>query len=158
MNEQDKKGIHIVSIICIGVLTMTLFTGVILLSGYAVIRLRCTEKVDAVVTELIEDTSTDDNGYTKNYYRPVFSYVYDGHEYKVKSNTASNPPRYEVNEKLELHIDPDSPEFIYEGRAVILLFIGIWYIVIGGVGAALFFVILVIIKHNKVKLSKESYQ
>lgn len=95
---------------------------------------RCTERVTAIVAEnrrVNRDKVT---------YRPVFEYSYQGRKYLTASNTSSNPPAFEVGEKVELYLDPDDPAKIYvPGDKTIYIVCGI----LGGIGAVLVLLLLI---------------
>lgn len=84
----------------------------------------CTESVPAEVTENItHKSSTHSTGgrrskhrssnTTSISYQPVFEFEYNGQSYTVKSDHSSNPPAFDVGEKVELKINPDDPTDFY---------------------------------------------
>ncbi|MCR9250647.1 MAG: DUF3592 domain-containing protein [bacterium] len=53
--------------------------------------------------ELIEATVIEDP------YMPVFEYEYNGQKYIYESNASSDPPSYQLGEKVEMYINPTNP-------------------------------------------------
>lgn len=103
----------------------------------------CTERVSAVVTDFISNTTkTHFNDYgshkTSTGYAPVFEYTYKGVDYS-NSNYNYNPkPVFEIGQKTEILIDPDNPDSIYapEDNSVNklrLIFLVIWIAYIIGI-------------------------
>lgn len=89
----------------------------------------CTEKVDAVIVENIrKKMGTGHRKRTK--YQAVYSYVYEGREYEVKSKNSSNPAVHSEGDRVTIYVDPDNPTEIYDpkdrsGMVICVVFIGI---------------------------------
>lgn len=112
---------------------------------------RCTESVVAKVVENIKDRSyySDDNNFTRFVtYRPVFEFEYNGQNYNIQSNTSSNPPAFDVGEKVELKINPDNPIDFYAPSDRTFTFVGLIFIGIGLIFVAIGIVIRIIMKRN----------
>lgn len=98
---------------------------------------RCTERVAAVVVDNERVVSkTMDRPFT---YAAVFEYEFRGQIYRHKSSISTNPPRYQVGQRVELMIDPDDPGTVYDksgaadaacfivlGAAAVFLLLGIF--------------------------------
>ena len=102
----------------------------------------CTESVNAQVIEnivvknrhkKIKHHKKTSYSTTSTTYRPVFSFTYNGTEYKVESKTSSNPPAFQKGEIVELKID--NPENFYAPSDKTTKIIGI---VFTGIGAVFF--------------------
>lgn len=102
----------------------------------------CTESVNAQVIENIivknnhkKITRRKKTNYstTSITYKPVFSFTYNGIEYKVESETSSNPPAFENGEFVELKIDPNNPENFYAPSDKTTTILGIIFTGIGAV-------------------------
>lgn len=78
---------------------------------------RCTQPVTAVVV----DNETRRSKTMKNHsftYAPVFEYEYRGQTYRHESSISTNPPRFQVGQRVELMIDPDNPATVYDKSGV----------------------------------------
>lgn len=111
----------------------------VLFIGRSADKKRCTEPVQAVVVDYEQKTSTTRKHHTITTYAPVFEYEFKGQTYRQKSNISSNPPRYQVGQRVEVMIDPDNPNTVHEesgaaeamcfivlGAAAVFLFLGIF--------------------------------
>ena len=83
--------------------------GVLYLLGMIIKRLKCSEEVEATVAELIPNTDSDSG---RTYY-PVFTYRYEGVDYRVKSNFSSWFVKLSEGQQVTLFIDPNKPERFY---------------------------------------------
>lgn len=96
---------------------------------------RCTESVTAEVIENIKVRShynNDNNHGTHSVtYRPVFEFEHNGQHYNIKSNTSSNPPVFEVGEKVELKINPNDPTDFYAPSDHTFTLVGLIFFGIG---------------------------
>lgn len=96
---------------------------------------RCTESVTAEVIENIKVRShynNDNNHGTHSVtYRPVFEFEHNGQHYNIKSNTSSNPPVFEVGEKVELKINPNDPTDFYAPSDSTFTLVGLIFVGIG---------------------------
>ena len=74
----------------------------------------------ATVTQLREVPSDETNSIL---YSPTFTFVDNtGRTQTIDSNTACYPPKYEVNQQVEVVYHPESPE-----KAIIRQFDSLWY-------------------------------
>lgn len=109
----------------------------LLLLGRGADKKRCTEPVTAVVVDYETVVSkTMKHPFT---YAPVLEYEFRGQTYRHKSSISTNPPRFQIGQRVELKIDPDDPGtaydksgaadaacFIVMGASAIFLFLGIF--------------------------------
>ncbi|MDE6733274.1 MAG: DUF3592 domain-containing protein [Oscillospiraceae bacterium] len=122
--------------------------GLLMLIGSSGGENRYTAAVPAVVVGLEERTSTRYQRHgtrkhsqreTVTTYAPIYEYSYNGQDYRYTSKVSSNPPRFQAGQHVELKIDPDNPEkvydnsgmaniacFIFMGAGAVFLFIGIF--------------------------------
>lgn len=83
---------------------------------------RCCETVSAVVVEFktIKRVRTT--------YAPVLEYSYNGKSYRWTSYVSTNPPRFEVGQKVSVKIDPDNPAEGYDAsdgnKAAVMISLG----------------------------------
>ena len=128
-------------------------TGAGLLSYQKIKSKSCTETVTAIVTENLSEQSkiksTNKRHRISTIYRPLFRYDYNGVEYDVVSNTASNPPKFEVGDVVELKINPDNPREFYALVDKTTNFIGIIFLCIGSLLLIICIIISVFISRNK---------
>lgn len=98
---------------------------------------KCTETVMAEVVDLLPVQSSSKSGRghhrTSITYRPVFSYTYNGKDYRAESGTSSDPPAFQVGEEVELKIDPDNPKDFYAPSDKTYALLGIIFSAMGGV-------------------------
>ena len=76
--------------------------GTILKKHDAKVRERCTDEVNALVT----DYKTNGNGLRS----PLYEYEYKGKTYTFHTNTYSTDPPYSKGDSAELLVNPDKPE------------------------------------------------
>lgn len=129
------------TIVCV----ILMIVGIALLVSPIIKKGKCTEKVTAVVDEVITHSDRKDgDGYrtVADYHSPVFSYNYNGREYTVTSNEGSDPPRYNIGDSTELMIDPSDPEYFYDPSSNVTLVLGIVFGTLGLVGTAIFLALL----------------
>lgn len=116
---------------------------------------KCTETVMAEVIELIpvQSSSTSGKGHhrTSITYRPVFSYTYNGKDYRAESGTSSDPPAFKVGEEVELKIDPDNPKDFYAPSDKTYALLGIIFSAMGGVFLFLGIMIVALAKKEEKK-------
>lgn len=117
----------------------------------------CTEKVTGVVVrnEARESSSDSDNEYV---YAPVFEYSFHRQEYTVISNTASNPPVFDVGERVEIYVDPSEPTRIYVPADRTTKIISWIFIGIGAVPAIVIVIIAAAAKRSSSKKEEEEYR
>lgn len=84
---------------------------------------------EAIVAELERVKSSDSSGQT---WRPVFSLPVEGKVYTIRSSSSSNPPAYQVGEKVEMLYPAENPS-----EAVTNTFWGlyIWPVALFGLAA-----------------------
>lgn len=134
-NQLDPK---VFAALFLGVALIFVLVGTILL-GYPKLKAKkCTESVKAEVIELSPDLvrfngSGSRGRRNSTVYRPTFSFVFEGKEYHVVSNTASNPPAFHEGEIVELRIDPNDPENFYAPGDKTTKFIAVVFLVISGI-------------------------
>ena len=98
---------------------------------------RYTESVPAVVVGFEERESTRyrKHGTHKNRqretvttYAPIYEYTYNGQNYRYTSKVSANPPQFRAGQRVELKIDPDDPEKVYDksgtGNIASFIFLG----------------------------------
>jgi Protein of unknown function (DUF3592) len=56
--------------------------------------------------------SSDDDGGSTTMYRPTFEYAFLGKTYTHESSTSSSSPEYEIEEEVDVLVDPDDPREI----------------------------------------------
>lgn len=132
-------------------------------------RERCTEKVSAVVVDLVHNSN---NGFDSDgtYHSdrdsdgtvaPVFCFGVGEEVYTVQTNTYSYPPKHEINDVVDIYYDPDDPNVVYdpafsEDRTMFIVFC-----VIGGIacaaGLAVIVVVLVSIHKSRHRDELEDY-
>ena len=116
----------------------------------------CSEKVTGIVVrnEKRESSSDSDDGYV---YAPVFEYSFHRQEYTVISNVASNPPVFDVGERVELYVDPSEPTRIYVPADRTTKIISWIFIGIGAVPAIVIVIIVAAAKRSASKKDEEEY-
>lgn len=100
----------------------------------------CTYQVEAVVVDEKIKIDTDDC-VTHEYHTPIFCYTYEGKEYLVESDLASDPPHYKVGDHLDLNINPSNPEEIYDTSDPFFTIIG-WILSITGIVLTLAIIVM----------------
>ncbi len=60
--------------------------------------------------------SSDDDGGSTMMYRPTFSYAFAGKTYTHQSSTSGSSPSYEIDEEVDVLVDPQDPEEILIDR------------------------------------------
>lgn len=74
----------------------------------------CTEAVYAVVIRNDARETEDDEGGRYTEYVPVFRYQYAGNSYEVESAFADTKLRFEEGDEVQLMVDLNDPEHIYD--------------------------------------------
>lgn len=77
---------------------------------------RCTDTVTAEIVENIpvkSRTKTKHGHRTVTTYKPVFSFEYNGQNYRVESNSSHKPALFDVGEHTEIKINPSDPSETY---------------------------------------------
>lgn len=144
-NNLNPKFIPIIFLVVSVILSVA---GAIALSYHKIKSYSCTESVTATVIENLYGHSEIKRTNKRRHistehavYRPIFRFTYNGVEYDVVSNTASNPPKFEVGDIVELKINPENPREFYAPADRTTNFIGIIFLGISGV----FFIVCIII-------------
>lgn len=83
---------------------------------------RCTTEVKAMCVEL--KTSRGKRGRTL--YSPVFTYYYDGTDFRAESNTYSNMDVPNLNEEYTLYINPNKPYEYYRRSIQMMIFMALF--------------------------------
>lgn len=96
-------------LIAAGVMALFVVIGLLVLIGMIITKIKCREEVEAVVDELIPNSDGD----TGPSFYPVFTYRYEGVDYRRKSNLASFSRKFKIGEHVKLFVDPDKPEKFY---------------------------------------------
>ncbi len=107
---------------------------------------KCTLEVEAVVVQNVLSSTGSNKG--SSYY-PVFRYEYDGKVYQQKSSSGRKPAKYEIGDKVTLHINPDKPMQFYDEKEDKLVMIIISSI------AGFFFVIALIFTALSISKKKQ---
>lgn len=96
-------------------------TGSVMLYSSQKMKLICTEKVSAVITDIEKSSNRSltphkTNGSTyKTMNIPVFTYTVNGNEYTQSSsfNTNTNTNTYNVGDVMDIYYNPDNPNQIF---------------------------------------------
>jgi hypothetical protein len=64
---------------------------------------------DVRTTGTIVDMVPSSNGDGGRMYRPVFRFSVDGQIYEIESGMASNPPQYELEQRVSVRYNPANP-------------------------------------------------
>lgn len=96
-------------LVAVGIMALFVVIGLLVLIGMIITKIKCREEVEAVVDELIPNSDGD----TGPSFYPVFTYRYEGVDYRRKSNLASSSRKFKVGESVKLFVDPDKPERFY---------------------------------------------
>ena len=76
----------------------------------------CTEKTEAVVVDMKQEFSSDNDSSTYMYY-PIIEYKIGDETVRVTMDRGSNTPAYDINEKITILYNPDkTKEFIVKGE------------------------------------------
>lgn len=114
---------------------------VLLLLGRGTDKKRCTEPVTAVVVD--NETVVSKTMRRPFTYAPVFEYEFRGQTYRHKSSISTNPPRFEIGQRVELMIDPNDPATAYDksgaadAACVIVMAAGAIFLFLGIFGVSL---------------------
>jgi hypothetical protein len=133
LQVDNPRGLNLVALIllCVG-FALALIAGVIALRTESFINR--SEATEGVVTELVPVSAhnSDSSSSSSTTYAPVFAFTTnDGRHLTVRSDSASNPPSFEVGDKVAVLYDPAAPV-----NARIDTFGQLWLmpIICGGVG------------------------
>lgn len=107
--EKTAKGINRLQTGCMFIFINLFLGGFCLWGGYMLYvsyQLQANGRVtEGIVVSL--DESNSDNGKT---YSPIIEFETGGGVYSFKGNISSNPPKYEVGERVEVRYDPADPQ------------------------------------------------
>lgn len=103
---------------------------------------KCTQGVEATIVDMnkMERTETGNDAPYISYF-PVYEYEYEGKIYRKGSNVGNNKNSFEIGKKVQIYIDPENPEVIYEDSSIPKLIVRIF----GGIGIV-FILIVVCLK------------
>lgn len=94
-------------------------TGSVMLYSSQKMKLMCTEKVSAVITDIEKSSNRSltphkTNGSTyKTMNIPVFTYTVNGNEYTQSSSFNTNTNTYNVGDVMDIYYNPDNPNQIF---------------------------------------------
>ena len=101
---------------------------------------RCTESVQAVVTDYKSSSSRHNDGTYSISYFPVFSYTFDGVEYTKQSNYGSGEPKYSKGDVVGIRVNPnDATEFFNPSDRSDII-----YNVLMGIGLSFILIVVVV--------------
>lgn len=102
---------------------------------------RCTYTVTAEVVENISVKSRNKTKHghrTVTTYKPVFSFEYNGQDYRIESSSSHKPALFEVGEKSEIKINPSDPSETYipvdksaDYAGIICVAMGVIFLIVG---------------------------
>lgn len=102
---------------------------------------RCTDTVTAEIVENIKvksRTKTKNGHKTVITYRPVYSFYYNGQNYRIESNVSHRPALFDVGERTEIKINPSDISETYipadkssDYAAIICIAMGIVFLAVG---------------------------
>lgn len=95
-------------------LALVMFTvGGVTLYNQLKVKSRCSEEVQAYVTDYLTSTVHRKRGRKTTVYAPVFTYVYDDQEFSESNYNYQNPRVFSEGEMVTILIDPDDPATVY---------------------------------------------
>lgn len=96
----------------VGLIFMSIGIVLLVVAGYFVYDHQQFEKTAVTVTGTVVDfhsyISTSDNSST-TMYSPIFEYEYEGKKYTYVSTSGSNVKEYEVDERIDIMVNPENP-------------------------------------------------
>lgn len=129
-----------------------MLVGIVLFVSPIIKKGKCTEEVTAVVVgEVITHSERKDGDgllTVADYHKPVFSYHYDGQDYRVTSKEGSDPPKYNIGDHIELKIDPSNPQYYYDSSSKVSFILGAIFGTLGLVGTVIFLKIMLICRKD----------
>lgn len=141
MTIKRKNNPIITGVIFVIISAVTIFMGTWLTINLKEHRQRCTESVMAEIVENItvrSRTKTKHGHRTVTTYRPVFSFDYDGKNYRVESSSSHNPALFDIGEHTEIKINPSDPDEIYvpadkfsDYSGIIFVAVGVIFLTVG---------------------------
>ncbi|MDE6425017.1 MAG: DUF3592 domain-containing protein [Ruminococcus sp.] len=149
MTAKRKNNPIITGVIFVIISAVTIFMGTWLTINLKEHKQRCTESVTAKIVENITVRSrkkTKHGHRTVTTYRPVFSFEYDGNNYRVESSSSHKPALFDVGEHTKIKINPDAPDEIYVPADKFSDYAGIIFVAVGVIFLAVG--ILVIVKSH----------
>ena len=88
----------------------------------------CTQIVDATIVDLNKMERSDDGSTFVSYF-PIYEYQYNGKVYRSGSNVGNLKSKFEIGRKVQIYINPQKPEKIYENSNVPKLIVRIFPII-----------------------------
>ncbi|MBR4679242.1 MAG: DUF3592 domain-containing protein [Bacteroidales bacterium] len=154
MNHNNKSSSVLVKTL-IAVFSLTFLTlGLYFIYQQTTLEKNCTDRIDGVVVEnyirrhqhesttRVNGRVTERSGEDRGAAAPVIEFVYKGKTYRDTSSVSSYPPKYSEGEHLVIFINPsDSTQWYISGDTA-LKTLGIVFVCIGAVFAAIFLIVL----------------
>lgn len=154
MNHNNKSSSVLVKTL-IAVFSLTFLTlGLYFIYQQTTLEKNCTDRIDGVVVEnyigrhqhesttRVNGRVTERSGEDRGATAPVIEFVYKGKTYRDTSSVSSYPPKYSEGEHLVIFINPsDSTQWYISGDNA-LKTLGIVFVCIGAVFAAMFLIVL----------------
>ena len=82
----------------------------------------CTEEVKAVVVDMKQELSSDDDGTSYMYY-PIIEYKAGNDTVRITMSTGSNIPKYQIDDEITVLYNPKkTKEFIVKGEKTLSIF------------------------------------
>lgn len=116
----------------------------------------CTELTRGTVVEFTEWVHHDDDG-ERVTYAPVFSYSYNGKEYRYKGTDYSTGSGLYEGQELDVYVDPSDPAHIYVPEYRTVKKTGISFVVMGSLLIALM-IVLIIVERRKISRGIAMYE
>ena len=114
---------------------LSLFLGIGMIIGAVLTKIsfqkrekECTQIVDATIVDLNRVERSDDGPMFVSYF-PIYEYQYKGKVYRSGSNVGNLKSKFEIGRKVQIYINPQKPEKIYENSNVPKLIVRIFSII-----------------------------
>ena len=112
----------------------------------------CTADVQAQVLGNRSAMKRTSGNKVRTKYYAVYSYEFEGKQYKGVSKTGSTNPKYRAGDIVTIHVDPDDPTRFYDQRDDYVV-----YTVLGSIGGSFFLLAVVFtVAGHKVKKKMQS--
>ena len=112
----------------------------------------CTADVQAQVLGNRSAMKRTSGNKVRTKYYAVYSYEFEGKQYKGVSKTGSTNPKYRVGDIVTIHVDPSDPTRFYDQREDYVV-----YTVLGSIGGSFFLLAVVFtVAGHKVKTKMQS--